>query len=153
MKIKELSKTISKLQDAKNVTDYFLYRTQRVAKFICAEMESLGLNELLNGKYVLNEVLACGQYFSLFSLQVKYNSDFFEFPVNLMSNEVSSNRKMNFFGGDYNAKYYVPNRHDLLTFINDLPEIFSELANQDVEQDINLLDNILEVIDSHQKAA
>ncbi|WP_206483008.1 hypothetical protein [Thalassotalea sp. G2M2-11] len=152
MKIKELSKTISKLQDAKNVTDYFLYRTQKVAKFICEEMQTLGLNELLNGKYFLNEVFACGQSFSLLSLQVSDN-DFFEYPVNLMSNEVSSNRKMNFFGGDYNAKYYVPNRHDLLTFINDIPKIFAELADQNVENDIELLDCILEVIDSHQKAA
>lgn len=152
MKVKELHTTISRIEDAKNITQYFLHRTHKLTDFICDQMESLGLKELLNGKYVLNEVVACAQSFSLFSLQVSDN-DFFEYPVNLMSNEVSSTRKMNFFGGDYNAKYYVPNRHDLLTFTNDIPQIFDELANQNVEHDIELLDSILEVINSHQKAA
>lgn len=152
MKVKELSNIISKIENAKYITDHLLYRTQKLAGFMCDQMESLGLNELLNGKYILNEVLAGRQFFSLFSLKVTDN-DFYEYPVNLMSNEVSSTRRMNFLAGDDNAKFYVPNRHDVLTFINDIPKIFAELANVDVEQNINLLDNILEVIDSHQTAA
>lgn len=152
MKVKELSKIISKIEDAKYITDHLLYRIHKLAGFICEQMESLGIKNIFNGKYIINEVLAGDQSFTLFSLKVTDN-DFYEYSVNLMSNEVSSTRKLNFFGGDYNAKYYVPNRHDLFTFINDIPMLFNELANQDVELDVELLDSILEVIDSHQKAA
>ena len=133
MKLTELERNISEVEDAKYITDQLLYRVRKIAEFICGQMEELGLKEVMKGKYVVNEVLACGQSFSLFSLKVTDESDFYEYPVSLVSNEVSSTRKLKFFGGDYNAKFYLPNRHDVLMFIEDVPKIMADLASCDNE--------------------
>ena len=149
----ELEKSFLKIKSAKRVTEKLLQKTSKVATYICEQMETLGLAEIMDGKYIINEKVTSNGSQPLFSLKVTDPIDLFEYSVRLDSIVVSSVRQSVFLNGEFKNVYYLPNRQDVLTFIHDIPAILAAIGECHEKDEFLLLDNLLEVIKTHQKVA
>jgi hypothetical protein len=149
----EIENTLHRIKNAKNVTEKLVDSLELIAIFIASQMQSLGLTSVLSGKYVIDQLISMGVKDTSLYLKVPGTSDENEFTVRLLCNGLSSTRELSLLCGDYNAKYYKPNRQDALTFIADIPSILEELANCEKEDELSILDTLLKVINSNNKAA
>lgn len=149
----EIQNTLHKIENAKHVTKKLVDNLESIAIFIASQMQSLGLNSVLSGKYVMEQLISMGVKDTSLYLKIPGTSDENEFTVRLLCNGLSSTRELSLLCGDYNAKYYKPSRQDALTFIADIPIILEELANCEKEDELTILDTLLKVIKSDNKAA
>jgi hypothetical protein len=156
-----IQNTLHSIENAKHVTKKLVDNLESIAIFIASQMQSLGLNSVLSGKYVMelhilmhrDQLISMGVKDTSLYLKIPGTSDENEFTVRLLCNGLSSTRELSILCGDYNAKYYKPSRQDALTFIADIPIILEELANCEKEDELTILDTLLKVIKSDNKAA
>lgn len=148
----KIEKMLAKVEHAKYVTEKLVQTTKDIAEFISEQMQVVGINEILNGKYVINELRAYEHSLLVLSLAVE-DKHCNEFVVNLASNEVSSNREHSFWCDPVTGRYFLPTRHDVMTFVQDLPLIMNELANYGEDLDLKMFDEILGVMKKHNEAA
>jgi hypothetical protein len=148
-----IQNTLHSIENAKHVTKKLVDNLESIAIFIASQMQSLGLNSVLSGKYVTEKLISMGVKDTSLYLKIPGTSDENEFTVRLLCNGLSSTRELSILCGDYNAKYYKPSRQDALTFIADIPIILEELANCEKEDELTILDTLLKVIKSDNKAA
>ncbi|MBA6231319.1 MULTISPECIES: hypothetical protein [unclassified Colwellia] len=148
-----IQNTLHSIENAKHVTKKLVDNLESIAIFIASQMQSLGLNSVLSGKYVMEQLISMGVKDTSLYLKIPGTSDENEFSVRLLCNGLSSTRELSLLCGDYNAKYYKPSRQDALTFIADIPIILEELANCEKEDELTILDTLLKVIKSDNKAA
>ena len=148
----DIQNTLHKIENAKHVTKKLVDNLESIAIFIASQMQSLGLNSVLSGRYVMEQLISMGVKDTSLYLKIPRTSDENEFTVRLLCNGLSSTRELSLLCGDYNAKYYKPNRQDALTFIADIPIILEELANCEKEDELTILDTLLKVIKSDNKA-
>jgi hypothetical protein len=148
-----IQNTLHSIENAKHVTKKLVDNLESIAIFIASQMQSLGLNSVLSGKYVMEQLISMGVKDTSLYLKIPGTSDENEFTVRLLCNGLSSTRELSLLCGDYNAKYYKPSRQDALTFIADIPIILEELANCEKEDELTILDTLLKVIKSDNKAA
>jgi hypothetical protein len=149
----EIHNTLHRIKNAKNLTEKLVDNLELIAVFIASQMQSLGLTSVLSGKYVMEQLISTGIKDTSLYLKVPGTSDENEFTVRLLCNGLSSTRELSLLYGDYNAKYYKPNRQDALTFLADIPSILEELANCEKEDELSIINTLLKVINSNNKAA
>ncbi len=149
----EIQNTLHKIGSAKKMTIKLVDNLESMSIFVASQMQSLGLTSLLSGKYVMKQLTSMGVKDISLYLKIPSTSYENEFTVRLLCNGLSSTRELSLLCGDFNAKYYKPNREDALTFIADIPIILEELASCEKEDELTIIDTLLKVINSDNKAA
>ena len=122
----DLTKTIERIRNAKNVTKTMQANTLEFVRFIEKIMNECGAVRLLNGKYKLIEYTnASCDYCDLHIHIVDAHQNFYA----RYSQIISSTRESYCLNGDYSSRYNACNRDDYLELRNDVSDILKELES------------------------
>lgn len=143
MKTSKIETLISRVQTAKRVTNKLAEQSQQFCNFVEEQMEDLGVNSLMNGKYELRTIRSsCGSDTSLYlKISGGYYSD--DVWVTLDSQSISAERELRYLHGDYHCSYRAPSREDVLTFLGDAEAILEDLADMDKDLDLTLVQRVI----------
>lgn len=143
MKTSNILKLIDRISKAAYVTQSLIEKSQQFAEFMDEQMDNLGVNNLMSGKYSLITLTASAG--SDTSLYMRYTCNFTceNLYVRLNTSEIDSQRDTRLLYGDFNASYNLPNRNDILNFLSDAEELLKELANLSNDIETPLIDIIL----------
>ncbi|WP_025740893.1 hypothetical protein [Salinivibrio socompensis] len=143
MDTKELNAVLDRIQSAKRCTKPLLEKTKAFANFIEAQMDDLGVNRLMNGKYQLRTIrTSVGSDTSLY-LKTDIDEGYDWLYVCLDVSNVDSDRDCFYLWGDFNAAYHRPNRDDIFEFIADAESLLFELADLEKTPNTEVLENAL----------
>lgn len=143
MNTSELNTVLTRIQNAKRCTESLLEKTQAFAQFIESQMEDLGVNSLMNGKYSLRTIRASvGTDTSLY-LKTDVDCGYDWLYVRLDVSSIDAERDEYLLWGDFNARYNKPNRTDIFEFIKDADALLLELAELDNVPSTATLENAL----------
>ncbi|WP_172565569.1 hypothetical protein [Vibrio navarrensis] len=143
MNTQELNTVLTRIQNAKRCTESLLEKTKSFANFIQEQMEDLGVDRLMNGKYVLRTIRASvGSDTSLY-LKTSVDCGYDWLYVCLDVSSIDAERDSYLLWGDYNASYNKPNRADIFEFIGDAETLLIELAELDKAPNTEVLEKSL----------
>ena len=126
MQNSELIKSIEKITEAKSVTEAFLERSSSIAEWIGNQMQDLGVQSVLDGKYKLHTVRSSvGADQSLYRI---IDEQYCTCMVRLDCKKLSAERETFYFWNDFSAAYQRPCRDDVIQLAKDAPAIIEELA-------------------------
>lgn len=149
----EIQNTLLSIDNAKNMTKELIKKVQSTVNFIESQMIVLGVSTLLSNKYTLDSLYVSGSDDISLYLHIPCTEYRNEFTVRLCSDQISSTRELSLLYGNYSAKYYKPNRQDILKFIADVPQLLEELASYEKDVHSSIFNNLLEVITASKIAA
>lgn len=129
MESKELVKLFDRIQNAKYLTSNLLTKTQDFAGYLASEMESLGVDSLMSGKYQLKTLRTSVAEDTSLYLRTGEDLGYDMLYVCLDVSKISAQREVAYLYGDFNAGYYRPNRSDIFEFSGDARALLTELAS------------------------
>lgn len=140
--MKNIAKTIEKIEKAKYVTDNLLDKTSDFVEYVETKMIENGVAKLLGGKYVLITMRSSvGDDTSLYLNVSDYYSD--KHYVMIGCARIDSTRDTHYMYGQFDLAYNLPCRDDILTLISDASDILAELAALSDSVDTSAIDSVV----------